>query len=133
MRVIRILIVDDHPLVRAGVRAMLNQADGIVVVGECADGDQVVAVADNAHPDVVLMDMPVVGGADATRNLLASQPGVKVIILTGWASRSTLDEVAAAGVAGCVIKGGDPAVLLNAIRAVAAGGTVWPGNPSADP
>ena len=89
---IRILIVDDHPLVRAGVRAMLNQADGIVVVGECADGDQVVAVADNAHPDVVLMDMPVGGGADATRNLLAGQPGVKVIILTGWASRSTLDE-----------------------------------------
>ena len=68
------------------------------------------AVADNVHPDVVLMDLhrPVVGGADATRNLLASQPGVKVIILTGWVGRSTLDEAAAAGVAVCVIKGGVP-------------------------
>lgn len=88
----------------------MNQANGIVVVGDCADGDQVMAVADNAHPAVVLMDlhMPVMGGADATLNLLASRPGVKVIILTGWASRSTLDEVAAAGVSGCVVKGGAP-------------------------
>ena len=62
--VIRIVIVDDDPLVRAGVRALLNQADGILVVDECADGVQVMAVADAVHPDVVLMDlqMPVMGG-----------------------------------------------------------------------
>jgi DNA-binding NarL/FixJ family response regulator len=70
--------------------------------------------------------MQVMGGVDATRSLRDTLPGIKVLVLTGWADTRALREVAHAGAAGCVLKGGDGADLVNAIRTVAAGKTVWP-------
>jgi chemotaxis response regulator CheB len=98
---ISVLVVDDHSFVRAQVTGVLHGADGIEVVGECADGAEVVNMAalvrpamvrpamvrpDVVRPDVVLMDlrMPIVSGPTATRDLLAGQPASRVVMLTGW-------------------------------------------------
>lgn len=99
---IRVLVVDDHPFVRAGVSVVLGQALGIEVVGQCADGDQVVGMAAAVHPDVVLMDvqMPVTSGPEATRSLLACQPLVRVLMLTGTMAGAELNEAARAGAVG---------------------------------
>ncbi len=125
---IRVLIVDDHALVRLGVRAMFAQACGIIVVGECTDGGQVVRAAEELHPDVVLMDlrMPVMGGAEATRELLARQPNARVLILTANLASQAMTDARAAGAVGALAKGGDPAALITATREVAAGRTSWP-------
>ena len=125
---IRVLIVDDHAMVREGLRQLLGGAAGITVVGFCSDGEQVVAMAATVHPDVVLMDiqMPVMSGLEATRQLLVRQPTIKVLMLSAADGRSVMAEAAMAGAMGFVSKDGDPATLVPAIRAVAAGGDAWP-------
>jgi two-component system invasion response regulator UvrY len=127
-RVIRVLVVDDHSLVRAGVSRVLSEAHGIEVVGECDDGVHVAGVAASVLPDVVLMDMrmPVTSGPEATRGLLAVQPGIRVVMLSASMSGRALDEAEQAGALGYVLKGGDPDLLVNAVHTVAAGGTAWP-------
>jgi len=127
---IRVLIVDDHAVVRLGVRAMLAQADDIVVVGECTDGGQVVQAAEELSPDVVVMDlrMPVMDGVEATRALLARRPNTRVLILTANIASRALADARAAGAVGALAKGGDPAALVTATREVAAGRTAWPGD-----
>jgi DNA-binding NarL/FixJ family response regulator len=131
--VTRVLIVDDHAFVRTGLTALLNGADGIVVVGECADGAEVPDIAPRVRPDVVLMDvqMPRVCGLDATRTLLTGQPAVRVLMVSASMTPHTLGGAAAAGASGYLLKGGDPRVLVTAVRTVAAGGTAWPGQPAA--
>jgi DNA-binding NarL/FixJ family response regulator len=125
---ISVLVVDDHSFVRAQVAGVLESAGGIKVVGECADGAEVVGVAALVQPDVVLMDvrMPVTSGPDATRDLLASRPTSKVVMLTGSVSAQVVEESAKAGAVGFLVKGDDPHRLIDAVRAVAAGGTAWP-------
>jgi DNA-binding NarL/FixJ family response regulator len=125
---IRVLIVDDHAMVRNGLGHLLAGAAGITVVGFCSDGEQVVTMAATLHPDVVLMDiqMPVMSGLEATRQLLARQPTIKVVMLSASGGRKVLTEAATAGAMGFVSKDGDPAALVDAIRTVAAGGTAWP-------
>jgi len=131
--VIRVLIVDDHPLVRAGVLGVLNGADDIEVVGECEDGTQVPDTASSVLPHVVLMDvrMPAKSGMEATRDLLACHPSVRVVMLTGSLTRGSLHEAIQAGAVGYLLKGGPPSELVNAVRAVAAGGTAWPSGDAA--
>ena len=131
--VIRVLIVDDHPVVRAGVLGVLNGADDIEVVGECEDGTQVPDKASSVLPHVVLMDvrMPAKSGMEATRDLLASQPSVRVVMLTGSLTGGSLHEAMQAGAVGYLLKGGPPNELVNAVRAVAAGGTAWPSGDAA--
>jgi DNA-binding NarL/FixJ family response regulator len=126
--VIRVLIVDDHALVRAGVSSVLTRATGIEVVGECDDGSHVVRVAASVRPDVVLMDMrmPVKSGPDATRDLLAEQPAIRVIMLSASLTGRALAEAEQVGAVGYLIKGGDPTILVGAVQAVAAGRTAWP-------
>ncbi len=125
---ISVLVVDDHSFVRAQVTRVLHGADGIEVVGECADGAEVVSMAALVRPDVVLMDvrMPVVSGPTATRDLLASQPSSRVVMLTGSVSASVVEESARAGAVGFLVKGEYPSRLIDAVRTVAAGGTAWP-------
>ncbi len=124
---IRVLVVDDHPLVRVGVTAVLNAAAVIGVVGDCSDGAQVVQVAGVLWPDVVLMDvlMPVKSGIEATRELMKSQPAVRVLMLTGLMKEEFVHSVAA-GAVGYILKG-DPDRLVDAVRYAASGGTLWPG------
>jgi DNA-binding NarL/FixJ family response regulator len=133
--VIRVLIVDDHEFVRTGLSDVLSDAEGIVVVGECADGAEVPDVAPRVQPDVVLMDvqMPRVSGPDAARTLLARQPTVRVLMVSASTSSRVIAESAAAGASGYLLKGGDALALVDAVRVVADGGTTWPDHPAATP
>ena len=120
---IRVLIVDDHHLVRAGLVTLLGAAPDIQVAGEAADGEQALAAAAATGPDVVLMDlsMPVLDGVAATRRLLAERPGTRVVALTSFSDRQRVTDILAAGATGYVLKDCRPEDLLAAVRAAADG------------
>lgn len=120
---IRVLVVDDHQLVRAGLVTLLEAAPGIEVAGQAADGRQALAVAAATAPDVVLMDlsMPVLDGVEATRLLLAERPGTRVVALTSFSDRQRVSDVLAAGATGYVLKDSRPDELMAAVRAAADG------------
>jgi len=126
---IRVLIVDDQSLVRMGFRMVLDAEPDIEVIGEAANGDNAVSLAEQLQPDVVLMDvrMPVVNGIEATSQIIAANPHCRVIILTTF----DLDEYAfgglRAGASGFLLKDARPAELLDAIRAVVSGDAVVSG------
>jgi DNA-binding NarL/FixJ family response regulator len=123
---ISVLLVDDQPLLRSGFRMILEAEDDLVVVGEAGDGDEAVTLAEVASPDVVLMDirMPNTDGIEATRRIVAEDPGVRVLALTTF----DLDEYAfgaiRAGASGFLLKDVRPGELATAIRAVATGDAV---------
>jgi DNA-binding NarL/FixJ family response regulator len=123
---IRVLVVDDHPMVRTALSEVLNGEDDLTVVGECEDGSHVVAAAEELRPDVVCMDMsmPVMGGLAATEALRAAEVDVRIIVLT--AESPERSAVAAVGADALVPKGGRPDALLSCLRAVAAGATDCP-------
>jgi DNA-binding NarL/FixJ family response regulator len=126
MAKIRVLIADDHAILREGIRALLKTADDIDVVGEAADGQQAIEQAERLRPDVVLMDvsMPGLGGHEATLELRKRQPDLRVLVLTQYEDREYLRRFLQAGVAGYLLKKTAGAELLSAIRAVARGGLV---------
>ncbi len=119
----RVLLVDDHQLVRAGLAALIDAADDLEVVGTAADGVEALEVAGRTSPDVVLMDlsMPNMDGVTATRALLAESPDMAVVVLTSFADRARVDEALAAGAVGYLLKDSDPRDLVAGIRAAAAG------------
>jgi DNA-binding NarL/FixJ family response regulator len=121
--VIRVLVVDDHQLVRAGLTVLLQTASDLQVVGQAADGEQALLIAREARPDVVLMDlsMPVLDGVAATRQLLAEQPGAHVVVLTSFTETERVTEALRAGAIGYLLKDCDPRDLLTAVRAAAQG------------
>jgi DNA-binding NarL/FixJ family response regulator len=116
---IRLLLVDDHEFVRATLAEVLGGEADMTVVGQCADGSQVVSTAAKTHPDVVLMDlsMPKVDGLTATKALLQADPGARVVMLTSHAAAR--ERAAAVGARAYVVKGGDPSELVDCIRSVA--------------
>ncbi|HEX2808561.1 MAG TPA: response regulator transcription factor [Kineosporiaceae bacterium] len=120
---IRLLLVDDHALLRAGLAALLDGAEGITVVGQAADGVQALAAAVELTPDVVLMDlsMPVMDGVAATRELLARHPGIAVVVLTSFSERARVRDAVDAGAVGYLLKDSDPADLVAGVRAAARG------------
>jgi DNA-binding NarL/FixJ family response regulator len=120
---IRVLVVDDHQLVRAGLITLLRAADDIEVVGEAADGQQALEAASAGSPDVTLMDlsMPVLDGVAATRLLLEAHPGMRVVALTSFSDRQRVTDVLAAGAVGYLLKDSRPDELLAAVRAAASG------------
>ena len=128
---IRVLVVDDHDFVRTQLVALLDSCDDIQVVGQCSAGEQVIGTAARVVPDVVLMDvqMGAMSGLAATRGLLAVQPMVRVLVLTASPS-VTVQEAAATGASGLLLKGGSPNDLVAAVRTIATGGTCWPTNPN---
>ena len=120
---IRLLIVDDHSVVREGLRAFLRLQDGIDVVGEAAGADDAIRVAGEVSPDVVLLDlvMPQGDGIGAIRRLLEVAPGAHVLVLTSFADDSQIFAAIAAGAAGYLLKDVDPQALADGIRDVYAG------------
>jgi two-component system, NarL family, response regulator NreC len=120
---IRILIADDHGVIRAGLRALLAGFPDMDVVGEACDGSEVLGMAVDLKPDIVLMDlsMPNVGGIEATRLLLQCAPNVRILILTVHEDEGLLKEVIRAGAAGYVVKRAAQEDLIHAIRVVARG------------
>jgi len=123
---IRILVVDDHAVVREGLRAFLDLQDGFEVVGEAGDGDEAVSAAERLRPDVVLMDlvMPRRDGVAAMRVLRDRVPGVRVIVLTSFLDEDKLLPALRAGAAGYLLKNAQPDELERAVRAAHAGEAV---------
>lgn len=121
---IRVMLVDDQELVRAGLRGILRERFGFEIVGECADGREVLGVLRDCGPDIVVMDvrMPHVDGIAATRQLRAQAPDVPVLALTTFDDDEALAGMLRAGAAGFVLKGAPADELQRAVRAVAEGG-----------
>lgn len=121
---IRVFLVDDHPVLRQGLRSLLGRQRDIDVVGEAGDGLAALECVAALRPDVVIMDLalPRLGGVEATGWIKTMFPDVEVLVLTGSAERGYLPLLLAAGAAGYLLKEGRPDDVLRAIRAVAAGG-----------
>jgi DNA-binding NarL/FixJ family response regulator len=120
---IRVIVADDHPVFRAGLRAMVEDAGDLDFVGEACDGEEVLALCRATPPDVVLMDlrMPGTSGVAATATLTAELPDVRVVMLTMLEDDTSLVAALRAGARGYVLKGAAPEEILRAIRAAAAG------------
>ena len=123
---IRVLIADDHAVVRQGLRTFLGLQEDIEVVGEAADGEQAVAEAERLAPDVVLMDlvMPRMDGVEAIRRLRERVPAARAVVLSSFIDEDRLFPVVRAGAAGYLLKDIEPAELVAAIRTVHGGGAL---------
>jgi DNA-binding NarL/FixJ family response regulator len=123
---IRVLIADDHAILREGLRALLARADDMEVVGEAGDGRQAVERSAALAPDVILMDinMPGLGGLEATLEIRKTQPEVKILVLTQHEDREYIRRFLQAGVSGYILKRSAGAELASAIRAAHRGGLV---------
>lgn len=123
---IRVLVVDDQVLVRAGFCALLEATEGVVVVGEASDGTEAVAEAHRLEPDVILMDirMPQLDGISATRRIMDGSDHPRVLVLTTFDTDTNLFDALEAGAVGFLVKDTPPAQLVEAVRAAAAGGAV---------
>ncbi len=120
---VRVLIADDHRIVRTGIRSFLQDQKDIEVLGEAGDGEEAIALARTLRPDVAILDlnMPRLGGLDAIRRIRAEMPEVHVLVLTMYEDKRFFLEALNAGAEGYVLKGADPSELLTAIRTAARG------------
>ena len=125
MKKIRILIADDHTLMRVGLKTMLRYQPDMTVVGEATNGAEAVALAKELQPDVIIMDlmMPELSGADATRQILESDPNSKIVILTSFEASVDMARALKYGACGAQVKEGPAEDLVAAIHAVIDGGT----------
>ncbi|MFD6070791.1 MULTISPECIES: response regulator [Amycolatopsis] len=123
---ITIMLVDDHPVVREGLRGMLEAEPDLSVVGEAGSGDEAVALSRVKQPDVILMDlrMPGLDGVGATRKILADRPGQRVVVLTTYETDADILRAVEAGASGYLLKDASRAELAGAIRAASRGETV---------
>jgi DNA-binding NarL/FixJ family response regulator len=121
--VIRVLVADDHPVVRQGICTMLELEDDIEVVGRAADGEEAVLLAREHHPDITLLDvqMPILDGIEALRRIRADDPGARVIVLTTYRNEDYIFPSLRAGARAYLLKDASREELASAIRAVAAG------------
>jgi DNA-binding NarL/FixJ family response regulator len=124
---IRIVVADDHPVVRAGLVALLRTLPGLEVVGEAADGEEAVREAHLARPDLVLMDirMPGIDGVEATRRIRAGVPSARVLVLTMYDDDATVFTAMQAGAQGYLLKETDQVDIVRAIHGVMAGEAIF--------
>ncbi|RSM53843.1 DNA-binding response regulator [Actinoplanes sp. ATCC 53533] len=123
---IRLILVDDHPVVRHGIRGMLEAEPDLTVVGEASSGPEGVALAAELRPDIVLMDLRMPGGdgVEATARIVATVPGARVMVLTTYESDRDILRAIEAGAGGYLLKDASPAELAEGVRAAARGETV---------
>lgn len=126
MKKIRILIADDHAIVRTGLATVLDLEDDMTVVGMVRNGAEALATAGEKHPDVIIMDlmMPVMSGVDATREIRKTVPESRVLVLTTYGTPDELQRALDAGAAGILLKSTENETIIDAIRRLAAGQTV---------
>ncbi|MEU8261601.1 response regulator transcription factor [Micromonospora sp. NPDC048999] len=124
---VRVLVADDHPLFRQGLRSLIADSPETELVGAAADGDEAVAIALAQRPDVVVMDlrMPGLNGVDATRKIVSSVPEVAVLVLTMVEEDASIFAAMRAGARGYVLKGAEPETILRSILVVAAGEAIF--------
>ncbi len=124
---IRVVIVDDHPGVRAGIKKLLRRAKDIVVVGEGADGAKAIELANTRRPDILLLDveLPILGGDIVMRHIHATDPGVRVLVVSTYNDRIYVESMMANGAAGYLTKDEAPAMLLDAIHQILASNEIW--------
>jgi DNA-binding NarL/FixJ family response regulator len=127
METVRILIADDHPLFRKGLRTLLKSEPDLDVVGEATSGEEAIAMADTHHPDVILMDlqMPGKSGFDATREISASSPHVHILVVTLFHDDGFIFEALRAGARGYMLKDTNEEEMIRAIRAIASGEAIF--------
>ncbi len=120
---IRLLIVDDHSVVRRGLETLLGTFTDIEIVGTAADGLEAVQLAAERHPDIILMDlsMPNLDGFDATRQILAANPNIRIVALTSFSEQRKVFDAISAGAIGYLLKDSTPAELVEGVRAAYAG------------
>lgn len=123
---VRVILVDDHTVMRAGVAALLAGEPGIEIVGEAGDGREAVGLAERLRPDVALVDlrMPVLDGVSATTEILARRTGTRVLILTTYDTDEEIERAVEAGAVGYLLKDATREQLADAVRAAARGETV---------
>ncbi len=128
-QVIRVLIVDDHTIVRKGIKALLSEKSDIQIVGEADNGLDAISLSSQLEPDVILMDllMPKMDGIDATRQITTRQPKVRVLVLTSFVGDEKIFPAIKAGAMGYLLKDSEPAELIQAIY------KVYRGEPSLHP
>ena len=124
---IRVLLADDHPMFRYGLRAVIASDPGTELIGEAGTGEEAVARALELRPDVVLMDltMPGINGVEATRRIVAAHPDVSVLVVTMFDDRASVLAAVRAGARGYLVKGADRDEILRAVHAAAAGGAMF--------
>ncbi len=127
METLRLLIADDHPVFRYGIRALLNAEPGLDVVGEATSGDDAIAKAEALQPDVILMDiqMPGVNGVEATRRILHTSPHMRILIVTMFEDSASVFTAMRAGARGYVLKDAEKDDILRAIQAVGRGEAIF--------
>src|ERR1700722_3695344 len=122
----KVLLVDDHPVVREGLRAMIDAEDDLTVVGEAGSGAEAIALAESLRPDVILMDlrMPDVDGVTATERILAALPRTRIVVVTTYESDTDILRAVEAGAAGYLLKDASRTEVADAVRDSARGKTV---------
>ena len=126
MQKIRVLIADDHPVFRFGLRSLISSTSEMEVIGEATNGDSAIELSASLKPDIILMDvnMPELNGIEATRKILKDQPEIGILIITMFDDDSVFDAMQA-GARGYLLKGADPEETLRAIRSVANGAAIF--------
>jgi len=127
MEPVRVLIADDHPHFRDGLRALLLSASDLEVVGEAGDGEEAISLAAELQPDVILMDlnMPGVGGIEATRRILHTSPHIAILVISMFEDDDSIFAALQAGARGYLLKGALKAEILRSIRAVSSGEAIF--------